>query len=238
MISQSSAASSVDTHTAGTPIRLHTELWETRYNLHLQKARAGGIDVLFIGDSITQYWTDERRGLKVWEEEFQPLNAANFGIAGNRTQHILWRLQNGEAEGFTPKVVVLLVGTNNAAFEDDETTPRNRIEDIVEAIGMIVAEARARFPEAKILLQALLPRGKAGSAIRERVKQINHCIQKLQDHDQVHYLDIGAAFLDEAGEIPEDVMPDALHPNEKGYRIYAEAVKPMVLKLLKQESLP
>ena len=191
----------------------------------LARAEKGNIDVLFLGDSITQYWGDPDRGLPVWEREFAPLSAANFGINGNRLQHVLWRLLNGEAVGYAPQVVVLLVGTNN-------TTPRNSTVEVVEGITAVVDELKARFPQTKILLLGIFPRDTKEHRRRLQILDINRSISKLGDNQQVFYLDIGDRFLDSGGEIPPDLMPDALHPSLKGYEIFAAAIKGPLERLL------
>jgi lysophospholipase L1-like esterase len=205
------------------------EKWVARHEGFVAEAKKGGIDVLFLGDSITDGWRNG--GKAVWDREYAPLHAANFGIGGDRTQHVLWRLRNGESEGYKPKLVVLMIGTNNTGMERDGK-PRNTTPEIVEGVTAIVHELRGKFPAAKILLLAVFPRGEKDSAQRAQVGEINKAIAKLHDGNHVHYLDIGAKFLDAQGNIPKDVMPDLLHPNEKGYGIWADAIREPVNKLL------
>jgi lysophospholipase L1-like esterase len=206
------------------------EKWVTRHEGFVAEARAGGIDLLFLGDSITDGW--RTRGKEVWAREYAPLKAANFGIGGDRTEHVLWRLRNGEAEGYQPKLVVLMIGTNNTGFERDGTTPRNTPPEIVEGVTTIVSDLRQDFPAAKILLLAVFPRGEKDSLHRGQVAEVNHEIAKFDDGDHVHYLDIGAKFLDGEGNIPVEIMPDLLHPNEKGYGIWADAIREPVKRLM------
>jgi lysophospholipase L1-like esterase len=208
------------------------EKWVARHEGFAAEAKAGDIDLLFLGDSITDGW--RRRGKEVWDREYAPLKAANFGIGGDRTEHVLWRLRNGEGEGFQPKLVVLMIGTNNTGFERDGTTPRNAPPEIVEGVTTIVSDLRKDFPSAKILLLAVFPRGEKDSLQRGQVAEVNREIAKLHDGQHVHYLDIGAKFLDAAGNIPADVMPDLLHPNEKGYEIWADAIREPVKRLMEQ----
>jgi len=209
--------------------------WVQRHEGFVAEARHGGIDVLFLGDSITDGWrsTDPVKGGKaVWDREFAPLKAANFGIGGDRTQHVLWRLRNGETDGYQPKAVVLMIGTNNTGFERDGKTPRNTPPEIIEGVTAVVSELRAKFLEAKILLLAIFPRGEKDSPQRLQVAEVNRALVKLHDGQHVFFLDINDRFLDADGNIPKDVMPDLLHPNAKGYGIWAEAIREPLKKLL------
>jgi lysophospholipase L1-like esterase len=206
------------------------EAWVARHDGFVAEAQKGGIDVLFMGDSITDGW--RTRGKEVWDREYAPLKAANFGIGGDRTQHVLWRLRNGEAEGYQPKAVVLMIGTNNTGFERDSTAPRNATPEIIEGVTTIVQDLRSDFPDAKILLLAVFPRAEKDSARRAQVAEVNESIAKLHDGTHIHYLDIGAKFLDAEGNIPLDIMPDLLHPNAKGYEIWADAIREPLKALL------
>ncbi len=189
------------------------------------EAKKGGIDVLFLGDSITQYWKDPERGLPVWEREFSAMRAANFGINGDRIQNVLWRLQNGEGQGFSPKLVVLLLGTNN-------TAPRNTAAEVVEGLAAVVAELEKDFPDAKILLLGILPRGPKDDPKRIQIAEINRALAQWEKPGRLHFLDIGGSFLDASGGIPADIMPDGLHPSLKGYEIFAEAIREPVRQML------
>src|SRR5690349_15529055 len=131
--------------------------WMRRHDGFVEIAKKGGVDVLFLGDSITDFWRRDQTekqvgGKKVWDREFAPLRAANFGISGDRTQHVLWRLQNGELEGISPKAIVLMIGTNNTGFERDNTTPRNTPAETVAGVTAIVKTLRTKLPQSKILL--------------------------------------------------------------------------------------
>jgi beta-glucosidase len=197
-----------------------------RHEGFLAQANAGkgDIDVVFLGDSITDAWRTDGKG--VWKEHFEPLKAVNFGIGGDRTQHVLWRIQNGELKGFQPKVVVLMIGTNNLGS--------NTNEEIAEGIKTIVQEIQHLQPQTKVLLLGIFPRGaKATDKNRDRIKDINKIIAKLDDGKKVRYLDIGEKFLDAEGNLPRDIMPDALHLSAKGYKIEAEAIQPTLAELMK-----
>jgi lysophospholipase L1-like esterase len=202
--------------------------FQTKYQANLEVAKKGDIEVLFMGDSITDFWRNTEgnyAGKPVLDKYFGNLKIANFGIAGDTTQGVLYRLQHGEGQGFSPKAVMLMIGTNN--------TGRNTAAEIAEGIGAVVLEMQKDFPKAKILLLAVFPRSTANDPVRGTIAEINKIIARLDDGDRVRYLDIGAKFLDAAGNIPKDVMSDALHPTTKGYEIWAEAVKEPLAGLLK-----
>ncbi|HVU37380.1 MAG TPA: GDSL-type esterase/lipase family protein [Opitutales bacterium] len=191
------------------------------------QAQKGGIDVLFLGDSITDWW--QTNGKDVFAKYFGGWKIANFGIAAETTQQVLWRLQNGEGAGFQPKVVMLMIGTNNLHANSDE--------QIVVGVAVIVRELRKDFPNAKILLLGIFPRGQASDLVRNRVATINEYLATLNDLDHVFYLDIGRKFLDAQGNfLPDVFLPDLLHPAPKGYEIWAEAVKAPLENLLKLQN--
>lgn len=201
--------------------------WQARHERFLERARKGDISVLFVGDSITQGW--EGNGKKVWAARFDPLKAANFGISGDRTEHVLWRITKGEElEGIHPKAIVMMIGTNNMR---DYKAP-----EIAAGVTAIVKELRTRLPEAKILLLAIFPRDeKPGTAFREKIDQVNKTIAKLDDGGKtVLFVDIGAKFLGSDGTLSKDIMPDFLHLSEKGYEIWGDAIDEPLKKLLKQ----
>ena len=198
-----------------------------RHEAFVATARAGNIDLLFVGDSITDWWA--RGGQPIWASTFAPLKAANFGIAGDTTQGVLWRMRNGELDGFQAKLIVLMLGTNNIT--------RNPPDDIVEGNRLIVQEFRARQPQAKVLLLGIFPRGAdPAGRFRPIITEINGKLAKLADDKQVIFMDIGDKFLAADGTLPADVMPDGLHPNAKGYQIWADAIIDRVKALMKSSS--
>jgi lysophospholipase L1-like esterase len=209
--------------------------WVERHEGFVEIAKKGNVDVLFIGDSITDAWRRPPPGGKsVWDKYFAPLRAANFGISGDRTQHLLWRLENGELDGIKPKAVVMMIGTNNTGFERDGTTPRNTPAETAEGVARIVKLLRTKQPQAKILLLAVFPRAeKPDHPQRVQVNEINAAIAKLADGKNVQFLDIGDKFLAGDGTLPKEIMPDSLHPQEKGYEIWANAIQEPLAKLLK-----
>ncbi|MEI6232476.1 MAG: GDSL-type esterase/lipase family protein [Planctomycetota bacterium] len=194
-----------------------------RHTGFLAVAKKGDIDLLFMGDSITDGWRG--RGKKIWDANFASLKAANFGISGDRTQHVLWRIQNGELEGFKAKLVVLMIGTNNGGDSK---------EDVALGITTIVQETQKRQPDAKVLILGIFPRGKlADDKARAKNALVNEIVAKMDDGGKkIKYLDIGDKFLDDKKNLPADIMPDALHPNEKGYQIWADAILPTVKEML------
>lgn len=180
--------------------------------------------LLFIGDSITQAW--EGPGKSAWEETFGKYKPLNLGIGGDRTQHVLWRLENGNLEGLNPKAAVVMIGTNNSNGND------NTAEEIAEGITAIVTKLRKDLPEMKILLLSVFPRGEKPNPQREKISKINNIIAKLDDGQNVHYLDIGPKFLGEDESLSKEVMPDYLHLSPKGYEIWAQAIQPKLEELL------
>lgn len=198
--------------------------WMARHEGFVKEAKAGHIDVLFMGDSITDGWRG--RGKNVWDKFYAPKNAANFGIGGDRTEHVLWRIENGELEGVDPKVVVLMIGTNNSLS--------NSADQIAEGVEKIVSDFHTKLPKSKILLLAIFPRNKEGVRPQqvETINKVNERIAKLDDGKMITYLDIGKAFLGTDGQLHEDVMPDYLHPNEHGYELWAAAMNPTLDKML------
>jgi lysophospholipase L1-like esterase len=188
------------------------------------------VNVLFLGDSITDHWGKE--GRSIWNEQFAPLRAANFGLDGDRTQHLLWRLEHGTTDGLNPAVVVLLIGTNNTGFERGSGRPRNTTEETVEGIARVVTVLRAKLPRSRLLLLALFPRGEPHSPERLQGIAVNQRIAALHDGEAVHFLDIGNHFLDPDQAIPRHLMPDLLHLSPAGYAVWAAAVRPPILQLM------
>ena len=206
--------------------------WIKRHEGFVADARKGGVDLLFVGDSITDYWRS--RGHEAWDKYFGGLHAANIGISGDRTQHVLWRLEHGEVDGLHPKAVVLMIGTNNTGFERDAVTPRNTTAETAEGVRAVVGCLREKLPDAKILLLAVFPRGHApDDPQRLQVAEINREIARLDDGSHVHFLDIGRNVLAPDGSLPEDVMPDYLHPNAHGYEIWGRSIQKPLADLMR-----
>ncbi len=190
----------------------------------LKRAQAGDIDLLFLGDSITEGWAG--RGKDVWNATYTKYKPANFGIGGDQTEHVLWRIDNGELDGIKPKVLVLMIGTNNVGS--------NSADEIVAADTKIVQEIHQKLPETKVLLLAVFPRDASpSSARREKIKLVNAQLAKLEDGKMTRYLDFGDKFLTPDGTLTKDIMPDYLHPNAKGYQIWADAMQPLLDEMMK-----
>ena len=205
-----------------------TPFQEERHQGFVEEARRGGIECLLIGDSITDWW--RRFGLEVYERTFAPLRCANFGIAGDRTQGVLWRMENGELEGYAPKLMMLMIGTNNLSARN--RTP-NTPAEIAMGIATIVTKFRTTFPDAKVLLLGVFPRGADPSDdYREPIREINELIANLDDGEHVRFMDIGERFLEPDGSISTEVMGDGLHPTARGYEIWAEAVMPTFREMM------
>lgn len=189
----------------------------------LQRAKDGPVGLLFLGDSITNRWRNDNVQA-IWRrfEEYQP---ANFGIEGDRTQHVLWRFENGELDGISPKVAIVMIGTNNMRDYP--------IEDIVKGDTKIVAELHRRLPNTKVLLLGIFPRGaRATDPARAKIKAINTELSKLDDGDKTRFVDFGNQLLDAEGNLTPEMSPDALHLTPPGYRIWADAMQPLLDEMM------
>lgn len=201
--------------------------WLVRHRGFNAIAQKGGVDLLFVGDSITDAW--RKTGQAEWTRRFEPLKAANFGISGDKTEHVLWRLRNGNLDGIQPKALMLMIGTNN--------TDRDTAAQIAEGIGAIVAEIQKRSPATKILLLGIFPRSeKPDAAVRTKIAEINRLLAGMDDGQKVFFLDIGDKFLEPDGSLSRKIMPDLLHLSPAGYTIWADAVEPKLKELLNQPS--
>jgi lysophospholipase L1-like esterase len=197
--------------------------WVKRHEGFVEIAKKGEAQVLFLGDSITDAWRGGS-AKETWDKYFAKYKTANFGIGGDRTQHVLWRIKNGELEGINPKVVMLMIGTNNVSS--------NSAEEIAAGITEIVKTLREKKPEAKILLLAVFPRApQPTDKGRLKIGEINKIISKLDDGKNIKYLDIGQKFLKEDGTLTKDIMPDYLHLSARGYQIWGDAVAPVIREL-------
>lgn len=205
--------------------RFAEDWWKQR---HLQKkelASRGGYDLVFLGDSITQGW--EGGGKAIWEEFYGQRKALNLGFSGDRTEHLLWRLLNGELENVDPKLFVIMIGTNNTGHRQDPP------EQTADGIKLILELLRDRKPDAKILLLSVFPRGEQpGDKLRQLNVEINRRLQPLADGERIHWLDLTDSFLAPDGTLPKDLMPDFLHPQAPGYFIWAKAMEPKLKELL------
>jgi len=196
-----------------------------RHEGFVETAKKGDIDLLLHGDSITDWWVQGDDNKAMFEKYFGGIRTANFAIAGDTTQGVLWGLHNGEGQGFQPKAIMLMIGTNN--------TSTNTAPEIAEGIGAVVLEMRNDFPDAKILLLAIFPRALPGDPVRAKIAEINSVIAKLDDQKHVFYMDIGSKFLDDKGVfLADSFRTDNLHPQAKGYDIWGAAVQAKLNQLL------
>ena len=208
---------------AGAWMKLHREF--------LDRASRGDVGLLFLGDSITAGWNTA--GQATWDRHYAPRRAANFGIGGDRTQHLLWRIENGEVDGIKPRVVVLMAGTNNLG--------NNTEEQVIEGVGAVVTRLRSKLPEAKVLLLGIFPRGASLNPAQPfatpdpRVAQVNARLAKIAFGPEVWYLDIGARFLDSAGHVSKAIQPDFLHLTRQGYQIWADAIEPTLWEMMDEK---
>jgi lysophospholipase L1-like esterase len=195
----------------------------------LKRARQGPIGLLFIGDSITAGWASV--GKEVWAKSYAAYSPANFGMGGDRTQHVLWRIEHGELDGITPAVVVLLIGVNNGGDSG-----------VTAGVKKVVAAIHARLPESKVLLLGIFPHGADPlnppwiKRSREFIAQVNKELATLDDGKKTRFLDIGDQFLDTERFIRPEIMPDGLHPAAPGYQIWADAMRPLLREMLGEGS--
>jgi beta-glucosidase len=196
--------------------------WQLRRHAELNEiARRGDIDLVFIGDSITQKWEDAG-SREVWDKYYARRKAANFGIKGDRTQHVLWRIEQGNFEGIHPKAIIVLIGINNSAAGEPA-------QEIANGVMAVVQKLREKVPESKILLLAIFPSGE-GPEDPQRVRAMaaNTIFQKVADGRMIRYLDIGDRFTNRDGTISKEIMPDFCHLSPRGYGLWAEAIEPVV----------
>ena len=226
LVSVLSAADDKKSAKAVTPESRPAEWWSKRHAEKLKELKSKKtVDLLMIGDSITHGW--EGRGKQVWSEYYAKRNAFNIGYGGDRTEHVIWRLQNGEVDGISPKLAVIMIGTNNTGHRQDPP------KETAAGIKKILGELKKRLPKTKVLLLAVFPRGAtADDKLRKINTGINKIIKKFAKRKNVSFLDINSTFLDDDGNLSKDVMPDLLHPHEMGYRMWAEAMEPTIKKLI------
>ncbi len=212
------------THAAMTPAVPRSSGKMGRHLRINDRVSEGNVDLIFIGDSITSGW--ESRGAKVWDKFYGKRNAANLGISGDRTQHVIWRLNNGNVKGISPKAAVVMIGTNNSRD--------NTAEQIADGVTVIINQLRSKLPETKVLLLAIFPRGAKDDERRHVNEQANAIFSRLADGDHIHYLDIGPKFMNHDGELTRGMMADLLHLTEQGYEIWAESIESSLSKLLSE----
>ena len=216
------------THSAVTPAARETVTWwMPRHNAVNARLTQGNVDLFWIGDSITHGW--ENAGKEYWDNYYARRNAVNMGFSGDRTQHVLWRLDHSNLENVSPKLSIIMIGTNNSNRND------NTAGEIGDGIIAICARLSKQFPDMKILLLAIFPRGVGPSPQREKNAAASMVASRLADGKSIYYLDINQNFLTADRILPKSIMPDLLHPNQEGYRIWAETIEPTVARLMGEQ---
>ena len=198
--------------------------WMKRHESFNQRVAKGNVDLIFIGDSITHGW--EGKGKAVWEKYYTKRNAVNLGIGGDRTEHVLWRLDNGNIKNISPKVAVVMIGTNNSG------NGRNSAEEIIDGVTAVIEKLRAKLPKTEILLLDIFPRGQRINAQRGKILQVNQVLSRLDSRPNVTFLRIGQNFVSPDGSIAKDIMPDFLHLTPNGYEIWAKSIEPTLARLM------
>lgn len=188
-----------------------------------RQSKEGKINLLFIGDSITFGWTAQ--GKAVWDREFAGWKTANFGVPGDTTAGVLWRITHGEISGLNPKAIVLLIGTNDLTEGTLPTT-------IAENVGRIIDEFKKISPDARIVIVGVLPRGRGEQdSYRKEIKILNDLLAKFADGATIRYLDFGAKLLTPQKTVSEEMLPDFLHLSDKGYEMWANGLRPLLSDL-------
>lgn len=198
------------------------ETWPERHEAVKMEAAKGEAELIFVGDSITHYW--QMRGEAIWNDEYARYKAINMGFSGDSVQHVLWRLQHDALEGLSPKVAVLMIGTNNSRDYEPE--------QVAEGIEVLCELLHKELPETKVLLLGIFPRDTANGERHLKNMEVNRTISTLGQHDWVEYLDIGSAFVDAQGNTKRALFPDLLHPNTEGYQAWADAMQPTLSRIM------
>ena len=216
------------THTAVTPVPLTipqvSTWWMPRFEANKARLAQGNVDMLWVGDSITNGW--DNTGKAVWDQYYANRNAVNMGFGWDRTEHVLWRIENTDFSKVSPKLAVVMIGTNNS--DGDAYSA----EEIADGIIAICDQLHTKLPEMKILLLAIFPRGAGPSPQREKIATASKLASRIADGKTIFYLDISNQFLNPDGSLSRDIFPDLLHPNLEGYRIWARSIEPTVAKLM------
>ncbi|MCB1224566.1 MAG: GDSL family lipase [Verrucomicrobiales bacterium] len=230
LLSASPVLAETPANPATTPAERPEAPKQQRFESFLPIAKAGEAKLVFLGDSITEGW--EKKGAAVWDKYFAPYKAANFGIGGDRTEHVLWRMDHGNFDGIDPKLVVLMIGTNNTGHTGRDGYMCTA-DQTVTGVKAILDQLKVKAPNAKVLLLAIFPRGEnAADEKRQTNESINAKIQTFADGERVFWMDINDKLLQPDGTLSREIMPDLLHPNEAGYVIWAEAIAPKVKELM------
>jgi beta-glucosidase len=217
----SGGAFAQSTNTAVMPVPMNKPGWMERHESMNAKARLGNIDLIYIGDSIVQRY--EGVGKPVWDHYYAPRNALNLGISGDRTQHVIWRLDHGNIDALNPKLAIVMIGQNNGGH--------NTAPEIAEGVTDVVKKIRNKLPNTKILLLGIFQRREKPTPERAVLAEANNIISKLAD-SSVNYMDINSVYVQPDGTISASLMPDYEHPSELGFKRWAEAIEAKVAELM------
>ena len=204
------------------PVARTNASWIQRHELMNRQAQKGHIDLIYVGDSIVEHYN--KQGKEVWAHYYAGRNALNLGISGDRTEHVLWRLDHGNIEGITPKLAIIMIGQNNGGH--------NTAEEIAEGVTAVVQRLRAKLPGTKILLLAIFQRREKPTPERAVLDKANEIVSKLADGKTVYYMDINHIYVQPDGSIPKSLMYDFEHPTPLGHKVWAEAIEPKVAELM------
>jgi N-acetylglucosamine-6-sulfatase len=223
-------AADLPVESAVTPIIHSNE--QPRHKAFLERAKQGNIDIVFLGDSITDFFANStgntppggvpNNGVAVWNKYWVPLNAVCFGISGARTQGLLGRIDDGELDGYKAKCIILMIGTNNLS------TNRNTNEETLAGLKLVVADIRKHQPDTRLLIMGILPRGTRN----DRVKLINAEMATWADNQHIFFMDIFNLFMNPDGTQKKEIMNGTIHLNEKGYQVWTDAIIEKVKELL------
>ena len=218
----SGCSGTVAEHSAVYPVPRDKPSWGLRQEAMNTRVQEGNVGLLWIGDSIAEGWEED--GKAVWDRYYAHRDAVNLGISGDRTEHVLWRLDNSRLEGLSPALAIVMIGQNNG--------PHNSAEEIAEGITAIVERLRIRLPDMKVLLLGVFYRGAEADEEWEKLRSVNGRIAQLADNVSVYYRDVNHYFQDDEGKISQQLMPDYEHPNEEGYALWAAAMEGIVSRLM------
>jgi lysophospholipase L1-like esterase len=222
------ASAALATNTAIAPVsKAGKATWMARHQAMNARAQQGHIDLIYVGDSIVEGY--ETQGKDIWDRYYAPRHALNLGISGDRTEHVLWRLDHGNLDGLAPTLAIVMIGQNNGG--------RNTAEEIGAGVTAVVQQIRAKLPTTKILLLAIFPRRAKPTQERTVLAKASRIAAQLADNHTIFYLDINQIFLRPDGSIPAELMPDFEHPSAKGYRLWAEAIEPTVAALMGDKAI-
>jgi len=222
----SGVAFAQSTNTAVIPVPMTKLGWMERHESMNAKARQGKIDLIYIGDSIVQRY--EGVGKPVWDHYYASRNALNLGISGDRTQHVIWRLDHGNIEGINPKLAIVMIGQNNGGH--------NTASEIAEGVTEVVKIIRTKLPKTKILLLGIFQRREKPTPERAVLAEANNIISKLAN-SSISYMDINSVYVQPDGTIPASLMPDYEHPSELGFKRWAEAIEAKVAELMEDQPI-